>query len=141
MVHFDARNEASEVPAHLADNPSLTLKLSYAFQGETVYDDEEITAYLKFNGDYFKCVIPWDSIWGLTAEDGNQVIWAEDLPKELMLQIVRQQFSSIGKKLFDKKGKKENLSDAEEQEELETPVETAPSPKPKKSKGHLKLIK
>lgn len=102
LVHLDARKDGVQVPAHLATNPSLTLKLSYLFQGETVRDETEITSFLRFNNAYEKCVIPWTAIWGFTsAKDENQ-IWPEDLPKEVLIQLAKAKLSEVGKKLLGK---------------------------------------
>lgn len=156
LVHLDARDEKVIVPESLAGNPSLTLKMSYAFQGQILHDDEQITAYLKFAGVYVECVIPWSTVWGMTSSDQQQAIWPEDLPKEVMIDIARQQFSAIGKKLFGKK-ENENQEAAEEVSEPDEPdnrpqlKSVASNPEKdqgpldpdekKKKRGHLKVVK
>ena len=52
LLHLDSRRSGVTVPAHLAGNHSLTLKVSRLFQGRTDYDEERIIAFLKFGGDY-----------------------------------------------------------------------------------------
>ncbi len=141
LVHLDARRDGVSVPESLADNASLTLKLSQAFQGETTVEDDSVTSYLKFDGEYHECILPWDAVWGFTASDNQQAIWPEDLPKEVMLQIAKQQFKALGSKLFGSK---------DEEDEAETEVENASEsadegdnlPEKKKKKGsHLRLVK
>jgi stringent starvation protein B len=115
LLHLDARKEGVHVPMQLSDNPSLTLKLSYLFQGETTHDENAITSFLKFSGQYHECVVPWDAVWGITSSAQHQSVWPEDLPKEVMVDLARQQFAALGKKLFGRKGK----DSAEEEQQLE----------------------
>ncbi|MCB0321939.1 MAG: hypothetical protein KDD69_00150 [Bdellovibrionales bacterium] len=102
LIQLDARRADVEVPAHLKDNPALTLKLSYRFQGEVTQDDDKVTAYLKFGGEYYCCVVPWDAVWGMTAGDGNSQVWPEHVPREVMTQLARAKLSEIGSKLLGK---------------------------------------
>ena len=83
LVHLDARAEGVSVPQHLSASPNLALKLSYLFHGETKHDETAISAYLRFNGQYQLCVIPWSAVWGLSNGEGESRVWPEDLPKEL----------------------------------------------------------
>lgn len=83
FVHLDARRDGVSVPPHLAMNENLKLKLSYHFQGETTHDDAAISVYLKFNGKYEQCILPWSAIWGLSNSDGETCLWTENLPPEL----------------------------------------------------------
>jgi stringent starvation protein B len=84
LVRLDSRRDGVEVPAHLQGNPSLVLQLSYLFQGETKHDENEISAYLKFKGQYHRCVIPWDAVWGISNEDDENRIWVSELPPEIL---------------------------------------------------------
>ena len=83
FVHLDARRDGVIVPAHLQETANLKLKLSYGFQGEISQDESAVSAFLKFNGQYQQCVLPWNAIWGLTNEDEETCLWTEDLPAEL----------------------------------------------------------
>lgn len=87
LIHIDGGNPGVDVPPHLKGNPSLTLALSYQFQGETSHTDRSISAYLRFRGSYHHCIIPWEAIWGMTNPDGENRLWAEDLPAQLMAQL------------------------------------------------------
>ena len=83
FVHLDARTSGVHVPPHLSYNSSLKLKLSYAFQGETRHDENGVSAFLKFDGEYVHCMMPWASIWGMTNGEGETCLWTEQLPEEL----------------------------------------------------------
>lgn len=87
LVHLDASRPDVEVPAHLKDNPSLTLALSYQFQGETKSSVNGVESYLRFRGNYHRCVLPWESIWGMTKPDGENRLWPEDLPASLVAKL------------------------------------------------------
>jgi stringent starvation protein B len=124
LVHLDARKEGVSVPSHLKDQHSLTLKLSMLFQGETRTDQENITSYLKFNNEYFECILPWSAVWGMTSDQGVQKIWEQDMPKEVFHQAARIMLQSVGDKVlapFRKKSGSEAATPAPE-----------PSPRPEK---------
>lgn len=84
LIHLDARAEGVVVPENHSQDPALTLKLSYLFQGVTTHDDLAISVYLKFQGIYKECVIPWSAIWGMSSEKNEQFVWPESLPAELL---------------------------------------------------------
>src|SRR5690606_14484441 len=114
------------VPQHLKDNPALTLKLSSLFQGKTTYDDNSITAFLKFSGDYFECSIPWKKIWGMTSNKEENTIWPEDLPRELVFQFAKAKVKELGGKLFPARKSTEG-EDLEEQPQGEEPSQGKPT--------------
>lgn len=111
LVHLDSRKPGVQVPDYLKNNAGLTLKLSYLFQGKTEYNETGVTAYLRFSGDYFGCVLPWEAIWGLTASDGKNRVWTDDLPREVMIEAARAKFSEFTEKLFSRKKKPEEKED------------------------------
>lgn len=105
LVHLNARAPGVDVPGGLAHNGSLTLKFSYYFQGETTHDDTAITGYLRFGGQYAKCIVPWNTVWGMTTSNGENRVWPEDVPREVLAQMARAKIASVGKKLFGVKDK------------------------------------
>ena len=139
LLHLDARVPGVEVPPHLADNPSLTLKLSYLFQGKTEINQDNVTAYLRFSGEYYKCQVPWNAIWGITSSSQQNQIWPEDLPKEVVLQLARSKITELGQKLFGRRSKSDetqqeiSVDEAKEQQEPKNPPGTR--------KAHLTRIK
>ncbi len=150
LLHLDARHKGVEVPPNLRENATLVLKLSYAFQGEISFDEQAISAYLKFQGDYFHCVIPWTSIWGLTGSEGTQLIWPEDLPSELIMELAKQQLSSLFAKSEENKGGEKkrgkssppNLAQEEEKNVAAVDEVLTKNPKTKKSHpSHLRVVK
>jgi len=126
LIHVDSRRSDVEVPESCRNNYALVLKLSYLFSGETARDDSGISAYLKFSGQYEKCVIPWTAIWGITSSDGQQKIWPKELPPELVVQLAVKKLKEVGKKVLRRKPEEEG-------------PETEP-PKPR-ARGNLRRIK
>jgi hypothetical protein len=86
LVHIDSSRDSVIVPSHLKNNPALTLKLSYLFNGKTTFNENDISAHLKFSGNYFECIIPWDTLWGMSSENGAQKIWKDSFPLEQVIE-------------------------------------------------------
>ncbi len=101
LLHLDSRKGAV-VPEHLTNNHSVTLKVSYLFQGETKADSEKISSYLRFSGDYFLCEIPWSAVWGMTSDKGDNIVWPEDLSSEALLHAAANKIKSLGNSLLKK---------------------------------------
>lgn len=84
LLHLDSRKDGVDLPTHLMGLANVTLKLSYMFQGETQHTDEAVEAYLKFGGQYYRCIVPWDAVWALSSEEGETKLWMDALPDELV---------------------------------------------------------
>ena len=102
LLHLDSRKSGVTVPKNLANNPALSLKVSRLFQGEMTFDNKSIVAYLRFNGEYFRCEIPWESIWGMSSASAEQKIWQQDSPKELVIELAKQKFIQLKERIFKK---------------------------------------
>lgn len=138
MVHLDSRREGVSVPPMHEGNPSLTLQLSYAFRGETTHDHQEIHSFLKFQGEYFECILPWQSIWGFTSAEGESKLWPQDMPKELIVKMAQSKLQAVGKKLF---GKEPKTTDDSSTSESNTRKSNPSSRKAqKKSASYLKPV-
>lgn len=124
LIHLDSRRDGVIVPEDYANNPTLTLKISYNFQGQIKLTEKEVTAFLKFSGSYVECHLPWTAIWGITGSDERNKIWSEDVPKELLVQMAKQKLGELKGRLF---GKKKTTDE--------------PTPEKKKRKSLLKRIK
>ncbi len=106
MVHIDATMEKVIIPNNLKGNKSLTLKLIHLFQGRTESSDQGVNTYLKFSGKYFECILPWDSIFAITSESGEQKIW----PNSIQTALVQQIADHIDRKLNVIEDKNPNLT-------------------------------
>ena len=87
-VHLDARHPGVSVPLHLRGTDGLPLNLSYRYAGANLHcDDEDLCATLSFSGKPFRCVIPWEAVWGITTVDRRGQVWLEDVPVSFMERI------------------------------------------------------
>lgn len=142
LLHLDARREGVDVPKHLRNNHSLTLKLSSLFQGPTTWNDISVTALLKFSGEYYRCVIPWTAVWGMTSSSNEQRIWPEDLPTEVVRDLTLTKLREIGSRLLGLKKDKEK--EKEELPKQAAPVDVPPDidpDDPRRRKPTLRRIK
>ncbi len=119
LAHINTAAPGVKLPPHLCKNPSVTLKLSRLFRGGMELTHEKVVADLLFSGDYFTCVLPLPAIWGLTSEKGENLIWPESAPKEMLEEILAAAPETSGK----------------------TPEEQAGNTRKLPSKGHLRRVK
>ena len=93
MLHLDARRPGVIVPPQYANDAHLRLNLSYRY-GIPDFDinDKRVQATLSFGGRHFQCILPWESIFGITSSGtGDGQVWPEDLPVEVMHTIADTQ--------------------------------------------------
>jgi len=157
LIHFDARKSGIIIPEHLKNNPTVTLKLSFRFQGGLEVTADRIWASLSFSGKFFDCYIPISAIWGATSSSGANTIWPEDAPPEVMIQVIQslavQQNKDLDTESKEKiKGVKSKRSLSALKEvvpigaQKAKPIKKAKKPTTAKKKGearpnHLKRIK
>ena len=91
LVHINPMAPGVVVPDHLGRNQSVTLRLSRFFRGELFTDEERVTADLLFGDQYFTCSIPWTSIWGASSVKGEEFLWAEAAPPQIIDIVMAQQ--------------------------------------------------
>jgi stringent starvation protein B len=90
MVHLDARRPGVIVPSQYTTDAHLRLNLSYRYSiPDFEIDDRHIQATLSFSGSPFQCILPWESIFGITSHAGDGQVWPEDLPTEVMQTLSR----------------------------------------------------
>jgi stringent starvation protein B len=90
MVHLDARRPGVVVPSQYTADAHLRLNLSYRYSiPDFEIDDRRIQATLSFSGASFRCILPWESIFGITSHAGDGQVWPEDLPTEVMQSLGR----------------------------------------------------
>jgi stringent starvation protein B len=90
MVHLDARRPGVIVPPQYSRDAHLRLNLSYRYAiRDFEVDDRRIQATLSFSGSPFQCILPWESIFGITSHAGDGQVWPEDLPTEVMQTLSR----------------------------------------------------
>jgi len=90
MIHCDPRHEGVSLPDFLKADPIVRLNFAYGFQLPSFeVDDEAISAVLNFNGQQRFCVIPWDSVFAITAPEKEHRgwFWRESAPREALLEF------------------------------------------------------
>ena len=86
MIHLDARRPGVKVPAQHRGEAHLRLNLSYRYRiPDFEIGEDDVQATLSFGGQSFLCVLPWESIFGITSQaNGDGQVWPEDLPVEVV---------------------------------------------------------
>lgn len=90
LVHINPTTPGVVIPPHLSENRTVTLRLSRFFKGDLCIDDQKVTAELLFGPEYFTCVLPWECIWGASSIRGQEYIWAESAPDEILEMFLSQ---------------------------------------------------
>ena len=90
LVHINPATHGVVIPPHLLNNRTVTLRLSRFFKGDMTINEEKVTAELLFGRDYFTCELPWSSIWGASSIRGQEFIWAEAAPDEVLQMFLAQ---------------------------------------------------
>jgi hypothetical protein len=126
---------------HLKNNPALTLKLSSLFQGHIEHNDERVLAQLKFNEEYFCCIVPWEAVWSITDSNGKNTMWPEDVPKELLMKSIGDKLKSIGSKLFPGRTPDKQEADRDYSSDSDTPRPTRKEERDKKRRSVIKRVK
>jgi stringent starvation protein B len=91
LVHLDPRRDGVSVPTRLACGPRLVLRFGYDLK-PPIHDleigDDGLSGSLTFGGVPHHCLLPWDSVFAVVAEDtGKGMVWAEDVPAEVVAEM------------------------------------------------------
>lgn len=122
LVHLDSRKENVDLPQHLMNQPLVTLKLSKLFRGGLALEDDKIVTDLLFDRGYILCSIPLEAVWGVTNAGGDNFVWPQSTPVE----VVGNQLKPASKETAKKK-----ITIAEKKRAAKEHV----------SSGHLKRVK
>jgi stringent starvation protein B len=92
-IHLDPRADSVKVPAWFKKQPQLVLQvgLNMAVPIPDLHVDETgLSCTLSFNRAPFFCLIPWPAVFALVGENGQAMVWAEDVPAEVSAQAQAQ---------------------------------------------------
>lgn len=123
LVHINPATPGVVIPPHLSENRTVTLRLSRFFKGDLFIEEQQVTAELLFGPEYFTCVLPWDCIWGASSIRGQEYIWAESAPDEILQMFLSQ--------------RDERSATMTRQERYMPP----PAMKPRRAATHLRRVK
>ena len=106
VVHIDGTLKGVALPSHLSQSHSVTLKLSRFFRGGIEVQSDKIVTNLLFDNEYFECSLPLEAIWGITTEKGNNIVWPESAPQEIVNKIGSAPTAESSTKSKQSKGKR-----------------------------------
>src|SRR3954452_15614990 len=92
-IHLDPRAVSVQVPPSFKNQPQLVLQvgLNMAVAIPDLHvDDQGLSCTLSFNRTPFFCMIPWPAVFALVGENGQAMVWAEDVPAEVAAQAQAQ---------------------------------------------------
>lgn len=74
MVTLDTRVEGVDVPPKFRGLPELRLNFSYLFQlPDFEYDAGGVRGSLSFQGQRYRCVVPWPAVFMLYSHETSEV--------------------------------------------------------------------
>ncbi len=86
FVHLDPRSDDVIVPAGFKREPRLVLQVGHSMAvpiPDLTVNDDGWSGTLSFRRVPFRCVVPWTSVFAMVGQDGQGVVWPEDVPPEL----------------------------------------------------------
>lgn len=92
-IHLDPRAASVQVPASFKNQPQLVLQVGLNMAvpiRDLNVDEQGLSCTLSFNRTPFFCVIPWPAVFALVGENGQAMVWAEDVPAEVAAQAQAQ---------------------------------------------------
>jgi stringent starvation protein B len=129
LVHVDARREDVAVPTRFRGDPKLVLRFGYGLSPAIVdlaVDEHGISGTLTFSGQPFHCELPWTAVYAAVVEGAQKgMVWPEDIPDVVLAPPPRP-------------GEPGASRDDAPAPAPDGTVATEPRPRP--SRGHLKLV-
>jgi stringent starvation protein B len=93
FIHLDPRRSGVVVPKWFTGQPQLVLQVGLNMPipiPDLKVEDTGISCTLSFNRSPFWCRLPWSAIYALVGEDGLGMVWPDDVPPEVALQMQKQ---------------------------------------------------
>lgn len=121
FVHLDPRREGVVVPKWFLGQPQLVLQVGLNMTipiPDLRVDEDGVSCTLSFSRTPFWCSIPWSAVYALVGEDGRGMVWPNDVPPEVALQMQQKAAPPPGKQA--KKTRKLAAVDASEPSEAES---------------------
>jgi stringent starvation protein B len=93
FIHLDPRADSVHVPAWFKKQPQLVLQIGLNMAipiHDLSLDDDAVSCTLSFNRSPFFCRIPWPAVFALIGEDRRGMVWPNDVPPEVAVQVEAQ---------------------------------------------------
>jgi stringent starvation protein B len=137
-IHLDPRADSVQVPSSFKNQPQLVLQvgLNMAVAIPDLHVDEQcLSCTLSFNRTPFFCMIPWPAVFALVGENGQAMVWAEDVPAEVAAQAQAQKAPEKPRTHLRSVGDGESAPPAAAKAE---PIQTEKKPAAKASRASAK---
>jgi stringent starvation protein B len=88
-VHLDPRVAHVVVPPWFKNQPQLVLQVGLNMPvpiPDLHLDKDGMSCTLSFNRSPFHCLVPWESVFAMVGEDGQGMVWPDDVPVEVSRQ-------------------------------------------------------
>ncbi|HET7542775.1 MAG TPA: ClpXP protease specificity-enhancing factor SspB [Polyangiaceae bacterium] len=135
-IHLDPRAGSVQVPPSFKNQPQLVLQvgLNMAVAIPDLHvDDQGLSCTLSFNRTPFFCIIPWPAVFALVGENGQAMVWAEDIPAEVAAQAQAQKAPEKPRTHLRSVGDAESTAKAEPAKAAPPAVSKKPAAKAKPS--------
>ena len=138
MLHLDARRPGVIVPPQYTGDAHLRLNLSYRYSiPDLDVSDERVQATLSFGGRPFRCILPWESVFGITSHGtGDGQVWPEDLPVEVVHTISPSRATPKEKPAPPQRPALSAVKGLKEEQSVDEAGSDEPAPRP-----HLRLVR
>jgi stringent starvation protein B len=137
-IHLDPRADSVKVPVSFKNQPQLVLQvgLNMAVAIPDLHVDEQgLSCTLSFSRTPFYCVIPWPAVFALVGENGQAMVWAEDVPAEVAAQAQAQKAPEKPRAHLRSVGEGESAPPAAVKAEPTPAAEKKPAAKAAKAPG------
>ena len=135
-IHLDPRAGTVQVPPSFKNQPQLVLQvgLNMAVAIPDLHvDDQGLSCTLSFNRTPFFCMIPWPAVFALVGENGQAMVWAEDVPAEVAAQAQAQKAPEKPRPHLRSVGEGEASAPSPPKAELDQPADKKPAAKGSKA--------
>lgn len=86
ILHIDSNNYGVDVPDHLINEDWLKLSINALVEYKMSEDDISFTSH--FGGKPHMCVIPYESIWGISVlGDSDIILFYDDAPEDIKMAM------------------------------------------------------
>ena len=93
FVHLDPRAPGVVVPPWYRDQAQLVLQVGLDMAvpiPDLRVSDEGLWATLSFNRTPYACEVPWEAVFAMTGEDARGMVWPDDVPAEILVEVERE---------------------------------------------------
>src|SRR5690348_4332339 len=100
FIHLDPRKEGVVVPPWLRHQAQLVLQVGLDTPipiPDLRVDANGIFGTLSFSRTPFACNVPWSAIFALVGDEGRGMVWDEDMPTEIKLEVEAENLKRFNK--------------------------------------------